>query len=270
LGNGFYFRHGVGGTARQAAVFHGRDIGQVVAHKNNFAQDGEPAYFLVHESIGTLDTAAIIARLGLKKVVLDELPFRDALNAFNAEIALALRQNYNVITDFMHFSLSIRGTIGEEDFGHILPSSRIELNIAVTPGKLLHEALSNLSVTVREQSAPVGPVIQRVYDPLTGADCRLTRGEMACLAGHRLAVVGNRTDEIGVYFTAKAGESPLTLRVGPERLSPNTSGELCFVVPQTITEGEYWVKVSTQGSTNRTVLVKDVRSYTFSQPVTVV
>jgi hypothetical protein len=81
----------------------------------------------------------------------------------------------------------------------------------------------------------------------------------------RLAVRGEKTDEIGVYFTAADGTE---VRVPADRLSPNTIGKLQFVLSASVTPGKWRVKVATQSTFTR-IFTKEVRVYEYPDIVTV-
>jgi hypothetical protein len=115
---------------------------RAAAHSNSLMPGRE--FFMVHEPIGTLDDAAIDARCEEKGVALNSLPFRDAQRAVLKETALALRQGFNVTSGSAQLSLSIRGSITEADFGHILPPERAELNVVMSPGAELRNAVNGV------------------------------------------------------------------------------------------------------------------------------
>jgi hypothetical protein len=83
-------------------------------------------------------------------------------------------------------------------------------------------------------------------------------------------VVGDeeRAGEVGVFFAPKAGGT--AVRIAPERLSPNSVGELRFLMLSEVTAGEWDVSVATQASTKRNQTVREVRTYTFPRTITVV
>ncbi|MDR1155999.1 MAG: DUF4469 domain-containing protein, partial [Bacteroidales bacterium] len=122
-------------------------------------------------------------------------------------------------------------------------------------------------VQVAEQAAPGGPVIQKVTNPVTGEPDTLNTGAMALIQGLRLAVRGDREDETGVFFTNAYGGP--TVHIPAAHLSPNTPSKLQFVLPPTVTPGEWRVAVATQTTGSSTVLAKEVRIYEYPQVIRV-
>jgi hypothetical protein len=136
-------------------------------------------------------------------------------------------------------------------------------------GEYAREDLKDLTVSVAEQPAPTGPVIQAVTNPVAGVPDTLNTGAMALLQGLRLAVRGTaeKADETGVYFTSADGT--VEVRIPAGHLSPNLPKKLQFVLPAEVTAGDWRVKVATQSTSNAGFFTKDVREYVYPNTVTV-
>jgi hypothetical protein len=137
-------------------------------------------------------------------------------------------------------------------------------------GEYAREALKDLTVSVAEQPAPTGPVIQAVTNPVAGTPDTLNPGAMALLQGMRLTVRGTeeKADETGVFFTSADGAAKVHIPAG--QLSPNLPGKLQFVLPAEVTAGEWRVKVATQSLSKARTYTKDVREYEYPNIITVV
>jgi hypothetical protein len=90
---------------------------------------------------------------------------------------------------------------------------------------------------------------------------------MALIQGLRIAVRGDKLDDIGVYFTSTVSAD--VIRIVPAQLSPNLPGKLQFVLPPAIFHAPWKVKVVTQFSGNKTAFTKEVREYEYPNPIQV-
>jgi hypothetical protein len=96
---------------------------------------------------------------------------------------------------------------------------------------------------------------------------------MVVIHGLNLAVEGDQTAEIGVFFTPLAGGGPAggsAVHIPAGKFSPNTAGQVQFVLPAAVSPGEWTVRLATQTAGGRKdVFTKTVRSYTYATPVQV-
>ena len=237
-----------------------------VAHLNELTKDKTNDYFLLPDVAGTLSLDDIIKRLERREIAIHNTNGETFVNLVFDEIAQATLEGYNVVTNLFHTTVGLRGTVLSQDLGHNLSSDRIHLFTRFTQGVKIQELIKNATVHVFEQPAPTGPVIQAVYNPRTPDQPNILRGaEMAVVEGLRIAVRGDKTDEIGLYFD----RDDLHFRIAPETISPNTPSRLQFVCPQVDT-GSYTLTIKTQATTNSSVFTKEVRSYAYPYPVSLV
>jgi hypothetical protein len=238
------------------------------AYPNKLSKSANNVYYLRANILGTLYEDDIIARLEEKEIATKNVNGKAFVQLFLQECALAVSEGYNVVTGLFHATIGFNGVVYTKDLGHNLPADQVNTRIALTQGGYAREAISDLTVSVAEQAAPTGPVIQVVTNPVVGLDDTLDAGAMVLLQGMRLAVKGDRTDETGVYFTSV--DRTATVRIPAGQLSPNTPSKIQFVLPADVKSGEWWVKVATQSSSSARVFTKDVREYEYPNLITVV
>jgi hypothetical protein len=160
------------------------------------------------------------------------------------------------------------GSILSQDLGHNIPSDKLDVRINFTQGAVAREAIADTQVYVEEQPAAKGPDIQFVTNPIRNEPNVLNIGAMALVQGLRIAVRGDRTDEIGVFF--KAEYEDVEIRVPAEHISPNMPTRLQFVLPAGIFEGNWWITVKTQSTGAAEKFTKEVREFRYPFIVQVV
>ncbi|MDR0582669.1 MAG: DUF4469 domain-containing protein [Prevotellaceae bacterium] len=237
-----------------------------VAHLNELTEDKKNDYFLLPDVAGTLSLGDIIKRLERREIAIHNTNGETFVNLVFEEIALATLEGYNVVTDLFHTTVGLRGAIHSQDLGHNLSSDKVHMFVRFIQGIKVQELVKNASVHVFEQPAPTGPVIQTVFNPRTPDQPNiLTCGELMVVEGLRIAVRGDKTDEIGLYFDM--GEEHA--RITPENLFPNTPSRLQLVCPFVL-RGDYTLTIKTQATSKSTQFTKEVRSYTYPFPVSMV
>ncbi|MDR1155574.1 MAG: DUF4469 domain-containing protein [Bacteroidales bacterium] len=243
---------------------------KATAHLNELTKEVTSDYYLRPNLLGTLREDDIIRRLKKKEIATENVNGKAFLQVFQRECAEAVSEGYNVITGLFHATIGISGAVHTQDLGRHLPAGKVNARMTFTQGEYAREALKNMTISVAEQPAPTGPVIQAVTNPVAGLPDTLNTGAMALLQGMRIAVRGekDREGEIGVYFTSIDGTVEVHIPAG--QLSPNTPKKLQFVLPAGVTPGEWRVKVATQSLSKALSFTKDVREYEYPNMITVV
>ncbi|MDR2774573.1 MAG: DUF4469 domain-containing protein [Tannerella sp.] len=241
---------------------------KAIAHLNELTKDVTNDYYLRPSLLDTLHDEEIIRRLKAKEIATENVNGLAFVRLFLLECALAVGEGHSVVTGLFHATLGFNGVVYTKDLGHNVPAEQMNAHIALTQGECAREAIRNLTVSVVEQPAPTGPVIQGVTNPVAGLPDTLNVGAMVLIQGMRLAVKGDRMDEIGVYFTAADGTDEVRIPAG--QLSPNTPTRLQFVLPPGVTPGKWRVKVATQSTSNAGKYTKDIREYEYPDTITVV
>lgn len=245
------------------------DTLKAIAHPNELTKDVSNDFVLQVESRGTLYTADIIERMKKKKMPTENVTGETFIRDFSAECIEAVKEGYHVvITGLCRMYAGIHGVAHLQDLGHNMPPDRVQIHIVMTQSPESREALKDVIVHVNEQVAPAGPVIQGVCNPVKSETDTLNTGAMVLIQGMRIAVRGDKTDEIGVFFTSL--EDGSVVRVAPDMMSPNMPSKLQFVLPAAVVPGEWKVAVTTQGVSDSARHTVNVRSYEYPNIVTVV
>jgi hypothetical protein len=241
---------------------------KATAYVNELTKDVTDDYYLRPNNLDTLRDDDIIRRLKKKEIATENVNGKAFVQTFHRECAEAVNEGHNVVTGLFHATLGFNGSVKAKDLGHNVPAGQVNARMNFTQGEYAREALNDLTISVVEQPAPTGPVIQAVTNPVAGLADTLDVGAMALIQGMRLAVRGDRTDEIGVYFIAVDRSAEVRIPAG--QLSPNTPTKLQFVLPTGVTTGEWRVKVATQSVSKARTFTKDVREYEYPNIITVV
>jgi hypothetical protein len=243
---------------------------KAIAHLNGLTKEVTNDYYLRPNLLGTLREDDIIRRLKKKEIATENVNGKAFMQVFLRECAEAVGEGYNVVTGLFHATIGINGVVYTQDLGRHVPAGQVNARMNFTQGEYAREKLKDLTVSVSEQPAPTGPVIQAVTNPVTGLPDTLNTGAMTLLQGLRIAVRGEEdmADDIGVYFTSIDGAVEVNIPAG--QLSPNTPKKVQFVLPAGVTPGEWRVKVATQALAKSLSFTKEVRAYEYPNVVTVV
>jgi hypothetical protein len=242
---------------------------RTVAHLNELTKEELNDYYLQQLLKGTLTLSDIIKRLEGREIATKNVNGEAFVKIVLDEIANVTLEGYNVVTPLFHSSLSIKGVVLAKELGHNIPAEQVHVRMHFTQSVETRNLVKAATVHVGEQPAPTGPVIQSVTNPVVGDADTLNTGAMALLQGLRLTVRGDKTDEIGVYFTAFNNPAAV-VRIPAGQLSPNSPSKLQFVLPPDVYAGQWLVKVATQASSHKSQDVKDVREYEYPNVFTVV
>jgi hypothetical protein len=242
---------------------------KATAHVNELTKEETDNFYLIPNLSDTYHTDDILNRLKKKEIATENVNGKAFVEVFLRECAAAVSEGHNVVTGLFHATIGINGTVYAKDLGHHVPAGQIDTHMNFVQGEYAREALKDLTISVAEQPAPTGPVIQSVTNPITGLPDTLNAGAMALLQGMRLAVRGTaaKAGEIGVYFTAADGS--VEVRIPANHISPNMPKKLQFVLPAGVTPGKWRVKVATQFTQSINKFTKDVRGYEYPNIITV-
>jgi len=232
-----------------------------IAHLNELSKTTTNDYYVRTRVIGTLHHDDIIRRLEVKQIATYNVNGSAFVKHYLNECALAVSEGYNVVTDLFHAGVGTHGTILSSELGHNIPANQLDVRMNFTQSSMARAAIADTQVFVEEQPAISGPDIQNVTNPVHNEPNVLNVGAMVLVQGLRIAIRGDKVNQIGVIFTSMDQTSGT--RVPAEMISPNTPTRLQFVLPPIIIEGEWWVDVATQTTGNSSVYTKDVRIYRY-------
>ena len=241
---------------------------KAIAHLNELTREVNNDYYLQHQPTGTLYTADLIRRLEQKQIATNNVNGEAFVKKFFEECTLAVSEGYNVVTELFHISIGIKGVILAQNLGHNIPADQVNVRMNFNQSVEARKSIQGMTVHVAEQPAPVGPVIQTVCNPVRNEPDILNTGEMVLIQGLRIAVRGERVEEIGVWFNEP--ESGLTVHIYAESISPNTPSKLQFVLPSGVPPGMWKVSVATQAKGNSSTTSDNVRTYEYPNFVEVI
>ncbi len=241
---------------------------KAIAHLNELTKDVNHDYYLRPQIRGTLYTSDIVKRLEQKQMATLNVNGEAFVQLFFKECILAVEEGYNIVTDFFHASIGIEGVISSHQLGHNIPADELLVRMNLTQSNASRASISKMSVSVAEQPAPTGPIIQSIINPTKNETDTVNVGKMVLIKGLRLAIRGDKENEIGIYFTAVEGDQ--TVRITVDEISPNTPSKLQFLLPSTVVAGGWKVRVVTQATSSSSKLTKETRSYEYPNIVTVI
>lgn len=139
-------------------------------------------------------------------------------------------------------------------------SDEHKIILQVSPTTRLYRQMENIEVKVRGM-APVKTTINTVRDMTTGKinDC-LTRGNAVELKGVKLKIAGD-SEANGITLTNTSTGTITTLPTG--QLMANFPGNIIFILPLSMEEGDYQLELTTQYS-NGSTLTKQPRTCRFN------
>jgi hypothetical protein len=244
------------------------NILRAVAHESKLETVPDGHLTLSHELIGHVDRNALVRLLeedGVDhKEIENGLTFFDILMRKTADIALA---GYSVDTSWFRASITLSGIVPVERLGHNAHPGEVEIRLNLTPDKRIREEIVNTPVAIRKNIASNAPIIQSVMDALSETSDTITVGEMVEIRGLNIGVYGDKTAEIGVFFTSE--DETKTVHIPAGKCKPNTASLVQFVAPPTLTPGQWTVKLATQITGKKGVYTQEVREDIYTKPITV-
>lgn len=181
----------------------------------------------------------------------------------------AVASGYIVSTPTALYRPCASGVVVKADLSKAVDHDEVKVYATVSQGRLMRDTMQACRLEIFSQPAPVGPILNGAVAQTRGLDgVAATRapepGKNLTLTGRNIKVAGS-DPSIGVLFTSV--ENPeTTVKVGPEDITVNEPTRLIFVLPAQVTDGLWMVSVTTQFSSNRTV-VKAPRTYQLDTPI---
>ena len=189
--------------------------------------------------------------------------FRAVLDLLKDVAADQLVNGAAVTFGLSHYNIAVNGIFNGEDTNW--DKTKHELSLRITPIEPLRKRLKNTEVQVRGM-AVTGTIVNRVYDMFSDTEnSRITPGGSVIVSGTRLKIAGVDAEN-GIRLIHI--ESNQITRIPLSVVPVNTPSKLGFIVPATLTAGEYKLSVTTQFSPSG-VLLKRHRTYYFEYPLRV-
>lgn len=213
-------------------------------------------YFARVQSTGAAELEDVVERILQQGSTVTRADIYSVMEDFFTTLERMVLEGRTVRTPVANFGISIKGTFdGPEDS---FDANRHEINARVNPGRRLRATIRTRARPVKQESITRRPNIMAFIDLETDArNDTLTPGAMGRISGHRLQF--EDVPEQGVFFIAEDGTET---RV--EAMGRNKPSELIFMVPDTLTAGDYVCEV-------RAPMYEDgdVRVDTLDDPLTV-
>jgi hypothetical protein len=230
--------------------------------KRNFLIQDSTVYNAIIESFGSAGPKEIIKELVEEGMEIKPETALDIVTRYNRKCAELTFRGYNVNTGLVLMRLVIRGLFHDNTWD----SKRNSLYAAITQGAELREAAADTAVEIMGEH-PDKIALYHVTDLSTGKmDGTLTRGFNAELKGTYIRITGGN-ELCGLYLhnVEKGGET----RIETKYIAVNDPSQVIFIVPPTIAEGTYELRIATQYTTGVKPL-KQPRSITLPCMVDIV
>ncbi|MBP5463678.1 MAG: DUF4469 domain-containing protein [Treponema sp.] len=180
-------------------------------------------------------------------------------NNINCAVLDRVANSCSVDTGLCLCSTKISGTF--ETDSDSFSRERHGIDMAFRTGRKVRGKLKELNVVIRQGNA-AKPQISDVYDLESGGSERLTRGGYLEVTGSNLTLLGDNAS-VGLYFVNE-DDPEKTIVLGKEKMGTNSPSKLACVVPASLAEGSYRIKVVTQ-FTRTKVQRKEPQTFTFDR-----
>lgn len=210
---------------------------------------------------GTIRNADIARRIVEKRTEYRPETIENILRMADEEKSIAIAEGKSVIDGVGQYLIQIKGPFDSETEG--FNATKHKLVVSYSSGKTLRTKLKETKV-ITDGAAKTGPVIGKVTDPSTSeVDTTMTPGMPIVVEGSNIKVAGEDPSN-GFFFIPSAdGAAAMKATV----LVDNNPSRLTVMVPSTLADGDYTVKVVTQFSRGGTV--KQPRSYQYPLLLTI-
>jgi len=190
------------------------------------------------QPVGTADMETIIERMIQQGSTVTRADIVSVLEDYHTAIENLVLEGMNVNTPLANFGVSIKGIF--QGVTDTFDPARHQLSAAVTAGARLRKTLRERGQVAKQETAKATPNLLEYVDLNTGErNGPLTPGGMGEIIGHRLKF--DPTDlQQGIFFIAEDGTETRVAIVGQ-----NKPGDLMFLVPDSLTSGEYRLEVRT-------------------------
>lgn len=210
---------------------------------------------------GTIRNADIARRIVEKRTEYRPETIENILRLADEEKSIAIAEGKSVIDGVGQYQVQIKGAFEGETEGFSTPKHK--LVVSYSSGKTLRAKLLETKV-ITDGAAKTGPVIGKVTDSsTTETDATMTPGMPIIVEGSNIKVAGE--DPANGFFFVAATEQATAVKATV--LVDNNPSRLTVMVPSSLADGDYYLKVVTQFA--RGGLVKQPRSYQYPLLLTV-
>jgi len=206
-----------------------------VLHENHLTSDPND-YMAMVQPNGTAEMEAVIQRMIEQGSTVTRADIFSVLEDYHSALESLVLEGFNVLTPCANFGASIKGIFdGQAD---IFDPARHRVWPNVVPGTRLRTTVVSRGQTTKGEAVMPRPNLLEFIDINSGErNSVLTPGGMAQLIGHRLKFDPADAQQ-GVFFIAGDGAETSVEVVGR-----NKPAELMFLIPDTLTTGDYTMEV---------------------------
>lgn len=213
--------------------------------KNHYMAEGEATYHAAIEHSETLTQQDILDEMEWHSTTLTRTDMLAFLESQERAIIRALLKGKKVVTNLVHYQLSVKGTFVDED--DTLDDERHAVGASVSLGPVLRREINNNSVLLeKEHATKPQPRLDR-HTNLHNGDSNdvLSPTYMARVQGDKLSF-DPADPEQGLFLVPHANGNgpvadPTPIRV--EDLARLTNREIIYRVPDNLVAGHYKVEV---------------------------
>ncbi len=208
----------------------------------------------------------VVQRLGMN---LDAKLVETILNSADQVMADAVASGYVVSTPLAVLKASASGKVLNTELMDAPDRNKVKLSTAFAQGPLLRTALADCRLNLFSQPAPVGPRLggsEAATRNPDGSTRVVSSGTLVYLKGKGIKLAGDN-EAVGILLTSMSNPSK-TVFIAPADVPINEPRRLGFVLPATVTDGSWKVRVTTQFSSSKYTL-KEPRFYDMPDPMLV-
>jgi hypothetical protein len=204
-------------------------------YENHLTSDPDD-YMALVQSKGTAELEDVIERMIEQGSTVVKADILSVLEDYHSAIESMVLEGMNVNTPGANYGASIQGVFdGQAD---TFDPTRHQIRAAVSPGRRIRRAIEERARPLKQEAGKPAPKPLQYTDLNTSTrNSVLTPGGMGQLVGHRLKFDPHDADQ-GIYFVADDGTATKVAIVGR-----NKPADLMFMVPESLTAGDYTLEV---------------------------
>ncbi len=208
---------------------------------------------LVLNSAGTINNEQLYKDMREEDTGLRQETLVHVVTLYERIVARALMNGHNVNTGLFYAVPRFTGLVEDGQWN----AKNNSIYVAFTQNRVLREEIRNTKVEILGEKADA-IYISGVLDCSNNTkDGHMTPGRNFRITGSRIRIEG--TDEkVGISFRSLADDT--VTKVAPDMFGTNNPSELVFIIPASLTEGEYEMTLTTQYSGNTQRFLKTPRS----------
>jgi hypothetical protein len=238
-----------------------KNILKTLLRKNELTPDPNDMIAVV-SSMGKIDKSGLIDAVMDEGIELKRETVEDIVTRYNRIAAGFAARGWNVNTGLVYLRAVITGAI----WGKKYDPEKNGLYVSATQGPEIRKELVNTEVEILGEKADLINIFQVVNMQTKAADGTLTRNRNAQVEGAYIKVTGDNP-AVGVYL--ENVDSGAEYKFAEEYIVLNNPSKLLLLIPSDLDNGVYRLKVTTQFSSAKQLLVTP-RQTVFEQELTVI